>query len=78
MLRQIIKPKTEKYLLNIPKEYLNKRVEILVLPYENSEDTDMPKKSTGIIAKTAGILKNKNIDPVKWQRKIRNEWDGRT
>ncbi len=35
MLREIIKPTTENYILHIPKEYINKRIEILVLPIED-------------------------------------------
>ena len=27
-----------------------------------------------ILNKTSGLLKARNIDPVKWQREIRNEW----
>ena len=35
MLREIIKPTKEDYILHIPKEYINTRIEILVLPYPN-------------------------------------------
>ena len=36
MLRKIIRPDSEEYKLHIPKEYINKDVEILVLPlFEN-------------------------------------------
>jgi predicted RNA binding protein YcfA (HicA-like mRNA interferase family) len=27
---------------------------------------------------TAGILSKRNIDPIKWQKKIRSEWDNRS
>jgi len=30
-----------------------------------------------IIMKTSGMLKNRKIDPVAWQRSIRAEWDDR-
>jgi hypothetical protein len=33
MLREIICPQIEEYMLHIPPEYLNKKVEILVLPF---------------------------------------------
>jgi hypothetical protein len=32
MVRKIIKPQSEEYLLHIPKEYIDREVEILVLP----------------------------------------------
>jgi len=73
MLRKILKVKSKEYLLNLPSEYINKKIEILVLPLENEENEEGIKLKN--IEKTAGILKDKNIDPVEWQRKIRSEWD---
>lgn len=70
MLRQIVKPTTQHYDLQIPKEYINKEVEILVLPFLHSED-EGKNISDEIFEKTFGILKSKNIDPIKWQEDIR-------
>ena len=33
MLRMIIKPESNSYVIDIPKEYINTEVEILVLPF---------------------------------------------
>ncbi len=33
------------------------------------------KRSDDIFSKTSGLLKNRKIDPVNWQNKIRNEWE---
>ena len=71
MLRKIIQVRSEEYLLHIPKEYINKKIEILVLPFEN----ELKSSSQNIIIKTAGIIKNRNIDPIKWQKEIRAEWE---
>lgn len=38
MLRKIITPQTQDYTLQIPVEYLNTQIEILVLPFDNKED----------------------------------------
>ena len=76
MLREIITPKSQDYPLRIPAEYLNTKVEILVLPFiekENIVDT-----STDIIKKTAGILASQSIDPLEWQKEIRDEWEDKT
>ena len=76
MLREIITPKSQDYTLRIPAEYLNTKVEILVLPFveqENVVDT-----STDIIKNTAGILASQTIDPLKWQKEIRDEWEDKT
>ncbi|MBF7065914.1 hypothetical protein ACOL3B_08450 [Aliarcobacter butzleri] len=75
MVREIIKPENEIYQLHIPKEYINKRIEILILPFSyNEEKKILSKNNEDIFFQAAGILKNKNIDPLKWQNEIRNEW----
>lgn len=40
MLREIITPNTEHYDLHIPKEYINRTIEILVLPISNAIDDE--------------------------------------
>lgn len=47
MLRQIVKPTSEFYNIHIPKEYINHKVEIVVLPLfmlEKSNNTQTIKK----------------------------------
>lgn len=34
MVREIIKPTSENYVLHIPKEYINQEIEILILPFD--------------------------------------------
>jgi hypothetical protein len=77
MLREIIVPKERDYLLKIPEKYLNRQVEILVLPMDNMPISIPDSKNPDILRKTSGILKNRNIDPLKWQQNIRSEWDNR-
>lgn len=75
MVREIIKPVSEIYNLHIPKEYLNKRVEILILPFSYNENDENLEQNDDVFKKTSGILKNTNIDPLKWQEEIRDEWN---
>ena len=75
MVREIIKPVSEIYNLHIPKEYINKRVEILILPFSYNEKNEVMEQNDDILKKTSGILKNTNIDPLKWQEEIRDEWN---
>ncbi len=75
MVREIIKPVSEIYNLHIPKEYINKRVEILILPFSYNENGENLEQNDDVFKKTSGILKNTNIDPVKWQEEIRDEWN---
>ena len=70
MIREIIKPMKNSININIPDEYMNKKVEILVFPldFENDDKKviDFSKYS---------IEAFKDIDPIKWQQEIREEWD---
>jgi hypothetical protein len=75
MVREIIKPISEIYNLHIPKEYLNKRIEILILPFSYNEKDENIEQNDDVFKKTSGILKNTNIDPLKWQEEIRDEWN---
>ncbi|RQD66819.1 MAG: hypothetical protein D5R98_01435 [Desulfonatronovibrio sp. MSAO_Bac4] len=76
MIREIIKPQNNTYLLNIPEEYINKEVEILLLPV-NTEEARIDHLKN-IIRKTSGILSANEVDPVSWQRQLRKEWDSRS
>ena len=75
MIRKIIKSSSEYYNVHIPKEYMDKRVETLVLPFDDvsEENNQEINKNTQLLEKTAGLLSSKNIDPVKWQQGIRME-----
>ncbi len=74
MIREIIKPQSQKYILHLPKEYINKKIEILVLPFDFNEEK---KDRNSVIDFSKYKVKAfENIkDPVKWQQKIRNEWE---
>ena len=74
MIREIIEPKIEEYVLRIPKEYLNRKVEILVLPLEGAE---VSPSTAQILQATCGLLSNHKIDPLTWQKDIRKEWSDR-
>jgi len=76
MIREIIRPSSEYYSLHIPKEYIDKDIEILVLPFEYPEDKKQSvSKNKQLLQKTAGLLTSRNIDPLKWQQVIRAEYD---
>lgn len=75
MYREIITPKEKNYLIKIPIEYLNKQLEILVLPIDNNVNDEKQNTATDIINKTAGMFSSKKIDPIKWQNDIRAEWN---
>lgn len=75
MIREIIKPQTQTHTIEIPKEYLNVEVEILIFPIGSTKTPS--DQIDQLIRKTSGILSGRNIDPIIWQREIRSEWDNR-
>lgn len=79
MIREIIHPTTENYTIVIPKEYLNKDVELLIIPLDskNGEDSDKMRKLE-IIRNSAGLIKKEDFDPIKWQDEIRDKWNERS
>ncbi|GEM_PF-2576180 len=44
MLREIIIPKEKQYTITIPPEYVNRRVEILILPYDGKDESVRNKR----------------------------------
>lgn len=51
MVREIIKPVSEVYNLHIPKEYINKRVEILILPFSYNENDKNIEQNDDVLKK---------------------------
>jgi hypothetical protein len=68
MIREIIKPTSNTYTISIPKKYINQQVEILIFPVSANEKKSSKEK---VFLETSGILKDKKIDPIKWQKDIR-------
>jgi hypothetical protein len=75
MLREIITPQSNEHTVHIPSEYINTKVEILVLPFSDSQTAEVQKDKKSIFSKTAGLLHAQNIDPLVWQDEIRSEWN---
>ncbi len=81
MIRQIIRPTSQTYNLHIPKEYLNKEIEVLVLPIYtdklniNVQEEENRSNTLLDFAKYQVMAFNEIQDPVQWQRNVRDEWD---
>ena len=50
MLREIIRPTSDSYNIHIPKEYINRDVEILVLPFNGFENKIKSKENNDVQA----------------------------
>jgi hypothetical protein len=71
MYREIIKAKSEEYLIKIPKNYLNKEIEILILPlFTNSEpEPELSQKNDYLSQLLSGpTLSDDEI--ASWQTQI--------
>lgn len=77
MIREIVRPTSTEYIVHIPEEYINKEVEILVLPIDTEGVVVERKATEELFSITAGILRSEGIDPIKWQQEIRDEWENR-
>ena len=62
MYREIIVPRSQKYILNIPKEYIDQEVEILVLPfsYNKSKKKEIRNIDPMILLQTSSMEKSWN------------------
>ncbi len=77
MIREIIKPDSTEYTLHIPLEYVNQKIEIIGFPVNSSLNPPATTEILDVLRNSAGILKNRKIDPIRWQKNIRNEWNER-
>lgn len=69
MVRKIIKPTDQDYLLHIPQEYINKSIEILILPFfENKPFQSKDDDYLGILKNGPTISKEQAIE---WESDIR-------
>jgi hypothetical protein len=73
MLREIIKPHTDIITIQIPKEYIDHNIEVIVFPFEEIQKPAKKKKMKYDLSDLTGKLKW-NGNSVDEQRKIRDEW----
>lgn len=45
MLRKIIVPKKNHYTIDIPREYFNRQIEILIFPHDLEDESDQEKQT---------------------------------
>lgn len=70
-VRKIIEHVSNPLTIELPEEYKNHKVEVIVLSLEESKESAQKKYD---LSEFYGKL-NWNGDPLEEQRKLRNEWD---
>jgi hypothetical protein len=74
MIRTSITPVSTKVFVSIPKEYIGKKVEILLFSEEEAEDKHPVKKNT--MAKYKGILSAETaLEMQNYVKQSREEWE---
>ena len=74
MVKKVIVPENENHVLTIPKEFLNKKVEI-ILKLHKSKDKKTKDKIKKLFQKKKVKVFEEIEDPLKWQKKLRDEWN---
>ena len=63
MHREIITPQSDEYTVHIPKEYINTKVEILVLPF--SMQNEIQKNEDNALSQLEKIINTKSKNSIK-------------
>lgn len=71
MFTEIIEPQNETYVLRLPKEYVNQRVEISLALVTDKAPSNLREAAL----RACGILNGAIKDPSQWQRELRSEWN---
>ena len=69
MQREIIVPQSDVYNLHIPKEYINKKIEILVLPLSGSDLIDKEITDVDLEANDVKLFSGHSVNLIE-------EWKG--
>ena len=67
----------ESFIAAIKAKFPHQNIEISVSQVEDNEPADYVSPIADSIKKSAGILSSSTIDPMAWQRAIRDEWEDR-
>ena len=74
MIKLIIKPVNTLYTLDIPPKYLNKEIEITLLPIHKETKRNQAKMIKNLLDKKDFNVFSKIENPLQWQEGIRKEW----
>jgi hypothetical protein len=69
MIREIVKPKNQDFVIHLPDEYLNQELEILVFPINTKKE-----KNSSITSNLSGILKNSKIDEEDYKKHLEKKY----
>jgi len=69
MIREIVRPKSQDFIIHLPNEYVNQDLEILVFPINSKKD-----KKFSITNSLSGILKNSKIDEEDYKKHLEKKY----
>ena len=78
MIREVIQPTQAVLSINIPSSYINKKLEFILFPLDESEITPIPKETnktqTNITSSLFGVLKDKNINLKDYDKYLEEKY----
>lgn len=78
MIREVIQPTQATLSINIPASYINKKLEFIIFPLDESEITPITKEKNivqkNITSNLFGILKGKNINLEDYNKHLENKY----
>jgi hypothetical protein len=78
MIREVIQPTQATLSINIPSSYINKKLEFILFPLDESEITPISKETnkpqTNITSSLFGVLKDKNINLKDYDKHLEEKY----
>jgi len=74
MVREIIIPDNERYSVHIPKEYINQKVEILIIPFPSNDKVEKMENEFNP-SKYYDVSNISKADIDNYLMNSRNEWE---
>jgi hypothetical protein len=65
MIRELIRPQNEKLIINIPKEYIDKEVEVLVFPVPQQDDEPIQTNVSANLEAFRALMKKAKKSNIK-------------
>lgn len=71
MYKQILNINSQNSSFLIPPEFMGKKIEISIRKIDTEKEMIT---NESIVDVSSGIFKERNVDPIHWQNKLREEW----
>jgi hypothetical protein len=70
MIRELIRPEREQVVINIPKEYIHKEVEVLVFPVVQVEETPLNRETSQNLSEFRMLMEQARKSDIKVPKEV--------